>query len=139
MDVYDNIKALVVAAPVAIGTTGTGQVGKIIDRAGYQGVVFFVSYGTLTATNAVFTATMKEGDVTGTMTTVTAANIVGTLAGAGIAAGTPRTSGVSKNVVKKVGYIGIKRYVQLGVSSTITAGTPVGVIAVLGRANTGPI
>jgi hypothetical protein len=49
------------------------------DRpAGYGGVEFIVGYGTITATNAVFTAVMKEGDVTGTMTSVADADMLGT-------------------------------------------------------------
>ena len=51
-DLHNNVKVLRVVSPVAIGTTGTGQVGKIIDRAGYEGVEFIVSYGTVTATDA---------------------------------------------------------------------------------------
>lgn len=130
-DMHSGITVARGVSPVAIGTTGTGQVGKIIDRNGYGGLEFLVSYGTITATGAVFTVTMKEGDATGSMTSVADTDMLGTEALAGLAATTPRTSGVSKNVVKKVGYRGIKRYVQLGVKSTVTAGTLVSVDAVL--------
>ena len=130
-DHHNIIKTMVGVAPVAVGTTGTGQAGKIIDTAGYGGVEFVVAYGTLTATNAVYTVTVKEGDVTGTMTSVADADLLGTELLAGIAASTPRTSGVSKNVTKRIGYKGNKRYVSCGVKSTITAATPVAVIAVL--------
>jgi hypothetical protein len=131
IDQHNRIRAVRVVSPVAIGTTGTGQVGKVIDTAGYDGVEFIISYGTLTATGAVYTVTVKEGDVTGTMTSVADADLLGTEALAGIAAGTPRTSGVSKNVVKRVGYKGQKRYVQCGVKSTLTAATPVSIDAIL--------
>lgn len=130
-DMNSNIVARRAVSPVAIGTTGTGQVGKIIDRLGFGGLEFLVAYGTITATNAVFTVTMKEGDVTGTMTSVADANLIGTEALAGIAAGTPRTSGSNKNVTKRIGYRGNKRYVQCGVKSTITAATPVAIDAIL--------
>lgn len=130
-DMHNNVKVVTAVAPVAIGTTGTGQVGKVIDRQGFGGVEFIVAYGTVTATAAVYTVTVKEGDVTGTMTSVADADLIGTEALAGVAATTPRTSGVSKNVMKKVGYKGGKRYVQCGVKSTTTATTPVSVTAVL--------
>lgn len=127
-----------VISPVAIGTTGTGKTGKIIDLQKYGGVEFAIAYGTITATDAVFTVVMKEGDVTGTLTSVADADMLGTEALAGIAAGTPRTSGSNKNVTKRVGYKGLKRYVQLNVSSTVTAGTPVGVDAILFHPNIAP-
>lgn len=130
-DLHNAVRTVVGVAPVAIGTTGTGQVGKVIDRQGYGGVEFIVAYGTLTATGAVYTVTVKEGDATGSMTSVADADLLGTEALAGIPAGTPRTSGISKNVTKRVGYRGNKRYVQCGVKSTVTAATPVSVTAVL--------
>jgi hypothetical protein len=127
---HENMRTVVGVAPVAIGTTGTGQVGKIIDRSGYSGVEFLIAAGTITSTAAVYTVTVKEGDVTGTMTSVADADLIGTEALAGIAAGA-RTSGTGKNVTKRIGYKGTKRYVQCGIKSTATAGTLVGITAIL--------
>jgi len=130
-DLYSGLNIVRAVAPVAIGTTGTGQVGKIIDRKGYIGPVLFdIGYGSITATNAVFTVTVKEGDTTGAMTSVADADLIGTESAAGIAAGTPRTSNVNKNVTKKIGYKGGKRYVQCGVKSTATAAVPIAVNAI---------
>ena len=130
-DLHSKMTATRVVSPVAVGTTGTGQTGKVIDRAGYDSVEFIVDYGTVTATNAVFTTVMKEGSVTGTLTSVADADMLGTELLCGLAAGTPRTSGVSKNVSKRVGYKGNQRYVNLSISSTVTAGTPVAITAIL--------
>ena len=129
-NLQENIRTVVGVAPVAIGTTGTGQVGKIIDRSGYAGVEFLIAAGTVTSTVAVYTVTVKEGDVTGTMTSVADADLIGTEALAGIAAGA-RVSGTTKNTTRRIGYKGNKRYVQCGVKSTATAGTLVSVTAVL--------
>jgi hypothetical protein len=129
-NIHSKVRTVVGVAPIAIGTTGTGQVGKIIDRSGYGGVEFVIGYGTLTATAAVYTVTVKEGDATGSMTSVADANLDGTEALAGLAAGA-RTSGTGKNVTKRIGYIGNKRYVQCGVKSTTTAATPVCIIGLL--------
>lgn len=129
-DLHSNVVIRRGAGPVAIGTTGTGQVGAIIDRQGYGGVEFLISYGTVTATAAVYTVTLKEGDATGSMTSVADADMIGTEALAGVAAGT-RTDGVNRLVVKTLGYKGRKRYVQCGVRSTATAGTLVSVNAVM--------
>jgi hypothetical protein len=139
MELHNNVNILRVIAPVAIGTTGTGQTGKIIDRKGYGGVEFSIAYGTITATAAVYTVTVKEGDVTGTLTSVADTDLLGTEAGAGIAATTPRTSGVSKNVTKRVGYKGLKRYVQCNVKSTSTAGTLISVNAILHSPSLRPV
>ena len=121
-------------SPVAVGTTGAsnGSTGKIIDRRGYKGVEFIVSFGTVTATNATYTLILKEGDVTGTMTSIADGDLIGTEAGACIGATATRTSGTSKNVTKRVGYKGLKRYVQAAkLYSTVTATTPIGVDVLL--------
>jgi hypothetical protein len=137
-DLHSKMTATRVISPVAVGTTGTGKTGAVIDRAGYDGVEFIVDYGTVTATNAVFTAVMKEGDVTGTLTSVADADMLGTELLCGLAAAASRTSGVSKNVSKRIGYRGNKRYVNLSISSTVTAGTPIAVTAILHTPNVSP-
>lgn len=136
-DLLSSYKVQRVISPVAVGTTGTGQTGKIIDRSGYVGpTLFVVDYGSVTATNAVFTVTVKEGDATGSLTSVADADMITQTAGtapelaAGLAAAATRTSGTSKNVSKKVAYRGAKRYVQCNVKSTVTAATPVAVTSV---------
>ena len=126
----ENIRTVVGVSPVAIGTTGTGQVGKIIDRSGYAGVEFLIAAGAITSTAAVYTVTVKEGDATGSMTSVADTDLIGTEALAGIAAGA-RTSGVGSRVTKRIGYKGIKKFVQCGIKSTATAGTLVSITGLL--------
>jgi hypothetical protein len=130
-DLHNNVKVLRVISPVAAGTTGTGKTGVIIDRLGYGGVEFIVDVGTITATNATITTTMLEGSVTGTMTSVADADMLGTEVLASVAAAATRTSGTSKNVSKRLGYKGTKRYVTVKVVPTVTATTPIAVTAVL--------
>lgn len=145
LDLHNNLKFVRVISPVAVGTTGTGQTGKIVDRSiggGFQGIEFLLAYGTVTATNATVIPTILEGDVTGTMTSVADSNMIpnaGAELAASIAAAATRTSGTSKNVQHKIGYIGTKRYVTAKVISTVTAGPPVAVYAVLGNANIRPV
>ena len=76
-DLHDNVKAVRSIAPVAVGVTGTGTAGKAVDRSGYNAVEIIASYGSITATNAVFTLTIKEGDATGSMTSVADADLLG--------------------------------------------------------------
>lgn len=139
-DLHDQIRIIRSISPVAIGTTGTGQTGKIIDRKGYRSVEFEIGYGTITATNAVYTVVVKEGDATGSMTSIADADLIGTELLAGVAAAATRTSGVSKNVVKRLGYTGLKRYVQVSkLSSTVTATTPVYASVILGDPEQAPV
>lgn len=138
-DLHHNVTVARAISAVAIGTTGTGKTSVIVDRGGYQGVEFIFNYGTITATNAVFTALLTECDTTGgSFTSVADADMLGTEAAAGLGATASRVSGVSKNVNKKLGYIGAKRYLKIKVSSTVTAGTPIGVDALLHSPNHGP-
>lgn len=137
-DLHNNCRTAVAIAPVAVGTTGTGQTGKVIDRAGYGGVEFVIGYGSITATAAILTVTIKEGDATGSLTSVADTNLLGTEALAGVGAAATRTSGTSKNVTKRVGYKGSKRYVQCNIKSTATAGTLISATAVLHNPSVAP-
>jgi hypothetical protein len=134
-------------APIAIGTTGTGQAGKIVDRRQtvngstitYKRVIFETAFGTISATNAQYTLVVKEGDVTSAMTSIADADLEGTEAAAVPATGT-RTSGSTKNVSFLLGYKGTKRYVQVAkLSSTVTAGTVVAANVLLGEPDQAPV
>lgn len=131
-DMHNNIDIVECIDPVAVGTTGTGQTGAVVDRRGYDSVEFALSYGAITATAATFTVTVLEGDATGSLTSVADADLLGTEANAGLAAAT-RTDGSTENVVKRIGYIGSKRYVNVKIVNTATAGTPVAAAAILGN------
>jgi hypothetical protein len=126
-DLHHNVKLTRVIAPVAIGANAT-KTGKIIDRLGYGGVEFLTSFGAVTTTGSVATLVVFEGDVTGTMTSVADADLLGTELLASLTATTPRTSGTSKNFSAKVGYKGSKRYVRADVVQTGT--TSVGCVSV---------
>jgi len=137
-DLKNNIKTMIGISPVAVGTTGTGQTGKVIDRAGYESVTFVNSFGAITATNATLVVTVFEGDTTGTLTSVADADLIGTEAAAGVAAATPRASGTTMRVVKTIGYKGVKRYVRCNIRSTVTAGPVISSVAVLGHPRVKP-
>jgi hypothetical protein len=127
-DLHNNAVVKRVIAPIAIGANATKS-GKVIDRQGYLGVELIASYGAVTTTGTIVTFVVKEGDVTGTMTSVADADLLGTevLASLPVQA-TARTSEVGKNVSKRVGYIGNKRYVSVDAVGTGT--TSVGCVSV---------
>lgn len=130
-DLHDDIRTKTVVSPAAIGANAT-KTGVVVDRQGYGGVEFITSYGAVTTTGTVVTLVVKEGDVTGTMTSVADSSLLGTEALASLPAATPRTAGTTKEVTKRIGYIGNKRYVSADTVSTgVTSVGVVGVAAVL--------
>lgn len=139
-DLHNQIKVIRSISPVAVGTTGTGKTGTAIDRQGFGGLEFIIDVGTITATNATVIPTLLECDTTGgSFTSVADSDMLGTEAAAGVAAAATRTSGVSKNVSGKVGYVGSKRYVKPKIVSTVTAGPPVAATAILHSPSVAPV
>jgi hypothetical protein len=137
-DLHSNIRTKTVISPLAIGANATKS-GIVIDRQGYGGVEFVASYGAVTTTGSVVTLVVKEGDVTGTMTSVADDYLLGTEALASLPAATPRTAGTTKEVTKRVGYIGNKRYVTVDAVQTGTTSVGViGVAAILHTPNNAP-
>lgn len=137
-DLHNNCKQVLAINPVALGATGA-ITGAIIDRKGYGGVEFIVSYGSVTTTGTVVTATLKEGDVTGTLTSVADADLLGTETLVSLAAGA-RVAGTGKEVAKRLGYKGDQRYVQLTLTGTGTTSVGiVGAVAVLTNPNVAPV
>lgn len=136
-DLHDNIRTKTVISPVAIGANAT-KTGLVIDRQGYGGVEFIASYGAVTTTGSVVTLVVKEGTTTGSLTSVANADLLGTEVLASLAAGA-RVAGTGKEVTKRIGYKGNKRYVSVDAISTGTTSVGcIGVAAVLHSANVAP-
>lgn len=130
-DLHSNVRTKTVIPPLAIGANAT-KTGVVVDRQGYGGVEFLASYGAVTTTGTVVTLVVKAGDVTGTLTSVADADLLGTEALASLPAATPRTAGTTKEVTKRIGYIGVKRYVSVDAVQTGTTSVGcVGVAAIL--------
>jgi len=139
-DLHNNCDAQRALGPVAL-TTVAGLAGKVLDRQGFGAVEFILSYGAVTATNATITPVVKEGDATGSMTSVADGDLIGTEALAALPAqATARTSGTGKFVSTRVGYKGTKRYVSCGIASTtVTAATIVSIAAVMHDPQIAPV
>lgn len=125
-DLHNNSRTKTVISPLAIGANAT-KTGVVIDRQGYGGVEFVASYGAVTTTGTIVTLVVKEGDTTGALTSVADANLLGTEALASLLAGA-RVAGTGKEVTKRLGYTGTKRYVSVDAVQTGT--TSVGVVGV---------
>lgn len=138
-DLHNNMRTKVTVAAVAIGANAT-KTGIVVDRQGYGGVEFVASYGSVTTTGSIVTLVVKEGDVTGTMTSVADASLLGTETLASLLAATPRTAGTTKEVSKRIGYKGNKRYVSCdAVSTGVTSVGVVGINAILFEPSNAPV
>lgn len=139
-DLHDDATVLMVRPPAALGTTAAGYDGTIIDRQAHQGgaIEFVVLYGTRTTTTISAAVIVKEGSVTGTLTSVADGDLLGTEADAGLAASATMVAGTSKDVCKKIGYIGSKRYVTVNLKAASAASMVTGAAAVVSALRKAP-
>jgi len=102
--------------------------GIIIDMLDYQSVEFFIHTGTITT--GVFTPLLQEGDDSGLSdaANVSTDYLLGTYADA-----TFTTAASDDNAVKRIGYVGKKRYVRLSIVTTSTGNGVISAIAVKGN------
>ena len=121
-------------SPAAAITDNTVFVSQIVDRRGYDGLVFAVLTGVLADADATFAVAMYHGDdpSLSDADAVPADQLSGTLSQAGFAFG-------DDDKVRKVGYRGAKRYVRLTVTpSGNGAAAYVAAVAILGHPATQP-
>jgi hypothetical protein len=148
-----NISKYYVALDMQSITTNTTTVGKIIDTNGYEGVEFSIQSGTDLDATTVFTPVLEDGDnssltdaavvdlefVIGTTNVTGVRPDYGTLTSGTV---TPSTTPIADatftttadcSKVKRIGYVGRKRYVRLSIVTTAkTSGGTMGAQCVLG-------
>ncbi len=139
-DMHSKLKVKRAISPVALGTTGTGKTGVVIDRQGYNSLEYVFGVGSITATNATVTPVIKECSTSnGVFTSVADSDLLGTESANAIPAAATRTSGVSKNVTKSIGYRGNKRYTTISLINTASAGIIGHADAILSDPNIAPV
>lgn len=129
-DSKNNVKQLLALNPQTIATSTT-TVGNEIDTLGYQSLTFLPSIGT--RTDGTFTILVQDSDVSGSgFVDVVDDFLSGTESAAAI---------IATNTIKKIGYVGKKRYVKCSmVSTTVTSGsTSVQIVAILGDPTHSPV
>ena len=127
-DLHNEATGRVGLATSAI-TTNTNTDGAIIDTAGYESLEYYIQSATLT--DGTYTVQLFHGNDSGLSdaTQVTGELILGSAAFAL----------TEDNTVKRVGYIGKKRYVRIRIVSTVvTTGGTISAVAVLGTPHHGP-
>ena len=136
-----NIEVKRVLSPVATAGDDTAQVGEIIDRLGYDSLTYVIATGAIPDANATFAVLLEESD---------AANMAGAAAVAD-ADMVSQTSGTAPetaagfqfdddNEVRKLGYIGNKRYTRLTITpANNTGATLLSAVAVLAHPYSAPV
>lgn len=120
-DMTNNIQVKRVISPTRV-TDNTAQVGQVIDRQGYRAVMYTINIGTLADADATFTVLLEEADASGgAYTAVADADMISQTSGTA-----PETAASFQfdddNEVRKLGYIGNKRFTRLTITPANNSG-----------------
>lgn len=118
----------------AVVTDNTAQVGAIIDRQGYQSVVYGIVTGTLDDADTALTVLLEEGDDSG-LSDATAVADIDLNNTEALAAPTFADDGEAF----KLGYVGNKRYTRMTITPANNTGNiPIAAVAIMGNPENRP-
>lgn len=132
-DLHNNLKHSRAISPTRV-TDDTAQVSQIIDTQGHDSLEFLIAIGTLADADATFAVLVEHGDdaALADAADVTDDQLVGTEAEAGFQFD-------DDDEVRKIGYIGDKRYVRLTITpSNNTGNADISAVAVQGHVHNAP-
>lgn len=112
-DMHNNMKYSRGLSPVGVQTNSDAAfVSQIVDTAGFDATEFVILVGANTDADATFTVLVEDGDAANLSDNAAVADayLLGTEAQASF------TAAADDNTVKKIGYIGPKRYVRVTVT-----------------------
>lgn len=133
-DFANSIEVRRAIAPAAATTDNTPFVSSIIDLAGFGKLVFAILLGSLADADATFAVLIEHGDQANLSDAAAApdASLTGTEAGAGF-------TFADDNKVRKIGYVGSKRYVRLTITPANNTGNVfLAAVAILSSGRYGP-
>ena len=115
-DLMNNVNLKRAISPAAAGTDNTAIVSQIVDTSGYESCTLAIILGANTDTNATFSVLIEDGDVSNLSdnAAVADAQLIGTEALAGF------TAASDDNALRKIGYVGRKRYVRATITPSGT-------------------
>ena len=135
-------------APQVVATSDTAIVSAIIDRQGYDSLTWVYALGTLSDTNATFAVELSHGDAVDSEsapTSITDGAAVPDEMMVSQTEGTaPETAAAftfaDDSEVRKIGYVGDKRYTMLTITpSGNTGNVPIAILALLGNPAIAPV
>ncbi|MES2494630.1 MAG: hypothetical protein V4618_00820 [Pseudomonadota bacterium] len=116
-DIANSIEVRRAISPAAAVADNTPFVSQIVDIVGFEQLMFAISLGALADADATFAVLVEHGDVSNLSdaAAVPDAQLTGTEASAGF-------TFAADDKVRKIGYVGSKRYVRLTVTPANNAG-----------------
>lgn len=126
-----NPKRSISATSVA---DNTAQVGQIIDRQGFESVTYVIDIGSVADADATFTVLLEDGDDAALADAAAVADtfLLGTEALASFQFD-------SDNTLRKLGYIGNKRYTRMTITPAANASAALfSAVCILGHAGIEP-
>ena len=139
-DSISNIQVKRAISPVSGAADNVASVSQIIDRQGYDSLAFIILTGAVADADATFAVLVEHDDVVGfgTASAVADADLISQSSAAPEAAAGFQFD--DDNEVRKIGYIGDKRYVRLTITPANNSGAWLhGAVAILGRPEHAPV
>jgi len=133
-DLHNNLQPLQLISPTAATVDNTAWVSQIVDRQGFESLELVLNIGSLADADATFTVLVEHGDQSNLSdaAAVADADLLGTEALAGF-------TFADDNAVRKIGYVGSKRYLRVTVTPMNNAAAAyVSGVALLGRPHVAP-
>lgn len=134
-DLHNHLHFVNAEPPVTQTNSDTAFTSATIDTAGYESLEFVIMLGTMTDADVTAAVVMNESDDSGMSgsNAVADAHLLGTEADAAFQFG-------DDNGVRKIGYVGSKRYVNLVITPTgnNSGALPIAVLAIQGHARHQP-
>ncbi len=133
MELHNNIEIRRAISPTRI-TDDTALVSQIIDRVNRRALEFVIATGTMADANAFFTTLVEHGDESDLSDAAAVPDdlLLGTESGASF-------TQANDDEVRKIGYIGLQRYVRLTITpASNTGNADISAVAILGQARKGP-
>jgi|688.fasta_scaffold452552_1 hypothetical protein len=122
-DMTKNVQAKRVLSPVSVADN-TAQVGQVIDHQGYNGALYTILIGSVADADATFTVLLEESDASGSGYAAVADADMNSQ-GANAAETDAAFQFDDDNEVRKIGYIGQKRYTRLTITPASNASAAV--------------
>lgn len=133
-DLANHIHPVRAISPAGAVVDNTPIVSSIVDTAGYSSAAFIINLGALADADATFAVTLDHGDDPALADAVAVPDdkLTGTKAQAGF-------TFADDNKLRKIGYVGAKRYVRLTITPANNAGNAfVSAVAILGDSRYSP-
>jgi hypothetical protein len=139
-DITSNLLVKRAISPVSVADN-TAQVSQIIDRQGYDSVMFAILTGSLADTDATFAVLLEESNVSnfGTSNAVADEDMNSHTYGTAPETAAAFTFAADDNV-RKIGYNGNKRYLRLTITPSANASAALlAAVAILGNPGQAPV